>query len=185
MQEAASHTPAEFDLSQIKAKERFYLLEYIKDFNAARAALAVGYSESTAYKKAAGWVGKSRDCSTKPALYDALYSILDARARACWVDAQSILDELAIVGFADIGDYVSVDKKGKVKIKSFEEIDSKARRAISMVKSRPGKFGITVELKMHDKIAALVKSGQHLGLFTDKLEMTGAEGGPLEISWAE
>jgi phage terminase small subunit len=36
---------------------------------------------------------------------------------------------------------------------------------------------------LSDKRAALVDIGKHLGMFKEKVEMTGAEGGPLVISW--
>lgn len=37
-----------------------------------------------------------------------------------------------------------------------------------------------LEVKMHDKVAALTKVGQHLGMFTDRVEHTGKGGGPIE-----
>lgn len=37
-----------------------------------------------------------------------------------------------------------------------------------------------IEVKMHDKVAALTKVGQHLGMFTDRVEHTGKGGGPIE-----
>lgn len=37
-----------------------------------------------------------------------------------------------------------------------------------------------IEVKMHDKVAALTKVGQHLGMFTDRVEHTGKDGGPIQ-----
>lgn len=37
-----------------------------------------------------------------------------------------------------------------------------------------------LEVKMHDKVAALTKVGQHLGMFTEKHEIAGADGGPVQ-----
>ena len=36
-----------------------------------------------------------------------------------------------------------------------------------------------VRIKLHDKKAALDSLAKHLGLFTDKLEVTGKDGAPL------
>jgi phage terminase small subunit len=36
------------------------------------------------------------------------------------------------------------------------------------------------EVKMHDKAAALVNVGKHLGMFKDRVEHTGADGGPIK-----
>ncbi|KRA62172.1 hypothetical protein ASD89_24120 [Caulobacter sp. Root656] len=38
------------------------------------------------------------------------------------------------------------------------------------------------EVKMHDKIAALVAVGKHLGMFKDRVEHSGAGGGPIPVT---
>lgn len=38
-----------------------------------------------------------------------------------------------------------------------------------------------LEVKMHDQMRALELVGKHLGLFRDKVEVTGANGGPIEV----
>lgn len=39
-----------------------------------------------------------------------------------------------------------------------------------------------LEIKMHDQQAALVKIGEHLGMFRKKVELTGKDGGPVRAS---
>ena len=41
--------------------------------------------------------------------------------------------------------------------------------------------GGTLKLKKHDKVKALELLGRHLGMFTDKVEATGANGGPMTV----
>ncbi len=66
----------------------------------------------------------------------------------------------------------------QVQLVSSEEIDDDTAAAIAEI-SQNSTGGI--KLKMHDKKAALVDLGRHLGLFTDKMELTGKDGGPLAI----
>jgi hypothetical protein len=42
-----------------------------------------------------------------------------------------------------------------------------------------------VKFKLHDKVAALEKLGRHLGMFKEKVEITGKDGGPVELSDAK
>ena len=39
-----------------------------------------------------------------------------------------------------------------------------------------------LEIKMHDQQAALVKLGEHLGMFRKKVELTGKDGGPVKAT---
>lgn len=39
-----------------------------------------------------------------------------------------------------------------------------------------------IRFKLYDKRAALVDIGRHLGMFTDKVQLTGKNGGPVQHS---
>lgn len=39
-----------------------------------------------------------------------------------------------------------------------------------------------MKFKLHDKISALEKVGRHLGMFTEKVESSGKDGGPIELT---
>ena len=170
------------DWSQISSRDRIFLLELLVDGNAARAARAAGYAESTADKQAASWIGNNRESSKKPHLFDIYQQLLEARARECWVDAKSVLDELAHIGFADIGDYVESDEYGDIVFKNLKSMDPAKRRAIQSIETNPTRFGKQRKLKLHDKLGALVKLGQNIGLFPNKVELTGQDGGPVEFT---
>jgi phage terminase small subunit len=103
------------------------------------------------------------------------------------------LSEYAKIGFADIKDFlafrtektvVDQDSEGNpiygykqiVEAKSSEEIDGTMVNEVSI-----GKDG-TFKFKLHDKKAALDMIGKHLGMFTDKIELSGVNGGPIEIA---
>lgn len=106
---------------------------------------------------------------------------------------ERVLSEYAKIGFADIKDFLAFrtektvdgyDDEGKpiycykqiVDAKPSEEIDGSLINEVSI-----GKDG-TFRFKLHDKKAALDMIGKHLGMFTDKVEFTGANGGPIELT---
>jgi phage terminase small subunit len=100
-----------------------------------------------------------------------------------------VLTELAKIGFADIrkavkwGDAVAVfDEAGNVQISNgvalvgSDQVDDATAGAIAEVSQT--KDGL--KIKMHDKRGALVDIGRHLGMFKDKVEVTGKDGGSIQ-----
>ena len=110
-------------------------------------------------------------------------------AKRAEITIERTLLELAKVGYADIrkavrwGEAIAVkDADGSETVSNgvamFDsaEIDDDTAAAISEVaQTRDG-----IRVKFHDKLSALEKIGKHLGMFTDKLEMSGRDGGPIE-----
>jgi phage terminase small subunit len=61
-------------------------------------------------------------------------------------------------------------------------IDDETAGAISEIsQSKDG----ALKVKLHDKQAALVNLGRHLGMFPTKVELTGKGGGPVEVTRIE
>ena len=110
----------------------------------------------------------------------------------CIVTAKEVLAELKRIGFADIKDFLSFrtlktivghDKETGEPIFGFspiielinsDQVDGKAIQEVSI--SAKGTFSF----KLHDKMSALDKLGKHLGLFTDKVEVSGSINNPFE-----
>jgi phage terminase small subunit len=93
------------------------------------------------------------------------------------VRAEDVVKELSIIGFSDITKFVSFEGN-RVTLKDSASIDEKERRSIMEVSSsRDG----GVKIKLYDKIKALENLGKYLGIFNDKLEITGRDGGPIEV----
>jgi phage terminase small subunit len=102
---------------------------------------------------------------------------------------EKVLKELAKIGFSDIrksvrwGDGFAVaDDDGEARIVNgvslvgSDEIDDDTAAAISEVSQT--KDG-ALKIKLHDKRAALVDIGRHMGMFKEKVEHTGKDGAPL------
>lgn len=183
----------------LTAKQKRFVEEYLIDLNATQAAIRAGYSEDTAYS-----IGSEN--LKKPEVQQAISEAQAARSERTGITADRVLQELAKVGFANASDVVNwgtkevafgYDDDGRrlsaedignaVKVEYVpapfvEPIDRDAlpeniRAAVSEVKLTRDGFAI----KMHDKVGALEKIGRHLGMFKDKVELTGKDGDPIKM----
>lgn len=60
------------------------------------------------------------------------------------------------------------------------ELDDETAFAVSSMEVRDTQFGEKRSYKMLDKLAAIHAVAKHLGAFTEKVEVTGKDGGPIE-----
>ena len=75
-------------MKALSPKERQFVDEYLIDLDPQRAAIAAGYSESTARIKSYGWVSKPSD---KPHVYQAIQAGKEARAENLKLEAGDVL----------------------------------------------------------------------------------------------
>jgi phage terminase small subunit len=159
----------------LTAKQQCFVAEYLIDLNATQAATRAGYSARTANEQGARLLAKA---SVQAALSEAM----KARETRTHITQDRVLAELAKIGFADIrkavrwGEGVAVTNEmtntteivNGVALVGSEEIDDATAASISEV----SQTAQGIKIKMHDKRAALVDIGRHLGMFTDKLDAT-------------
>ena len=144
-------------------KQKRFVEEYLIDLNATQAAIRAGYSPETA-----GSIGAEN--LKKPEISDAIAKAMAERSRRTGINQDRVLQELAKIGFAKITDVMDPNT---AKIKTDASEDDLA--CIQSVKIKPNEFGIEREVKMYDKRAALVDLGRHLGMFKDRVEVSGLE----------
>lgn len=152
-------------------KQQRFIESYLVDPNGKKAAIAAGYSAATAEAAASRLlrhVGVAAELQRRRA-------ILSAR---CAVTADMVLAELAKVGFSDIRQVMGwrainrqlFNEKGEpvdvpelvLDIRDSGELTPEAAAAVSEIsRTKDG----AVKIKMHDKLGALVRIGQHLGMF--------------------
>lgn len=157
-------------MADLTPRQRLFVKEYLVDLNATQAAKRAGYSLKTADKQGFQLLEKAR-------IQEAIQAEMKEREKRTEITADRVLQELARIGFSDIGDFVDYGPAG-VTIKESSEVDTKALAEVSEKRSDKGS---TVTFKLHDKVSALEKLGRHLGLFKDKVELTGKDGGPLQV----
>lgn len=94
------------------------------------------------------------------------------------ITQQRVLEELAKIGFANMGDMIEIqDGRSHVDIAKLTAEQKAAISEIQIDTSEDGKQ--RVKVKLHDKRAALMDIGKHLGMFREKIEVSGPNGGPI------
>ncbi len=154
-------------------KQKRFVEEYLIDLNATQAAIRAGYSPATA---------KEIGCEnlTKPNISEAISKAMAERSRRTGINQDRVLQELARIGFAKITDVVDPDT---AKIRPDASEDDLA--CIQSIKIKPNEFGTEREVKLYDKKSALVDLGKHLGLFKEKMELTGDMDLNITIDYGE
>lgn len=172
----------------LTAKQRRFVEEYLVDLNATQAAIRAGYSSKTAAS-----IGEEN--LRKPDIAKAVQEAQEARSKRTKITQDMVLAELAKIGFSDIRKVmrwgetivrIDTDDDGQeverpyhgIALIDSSEIDDSTAAAIAEVSE--GREGL--KIKMHDKKGALVDIGRHLGMFKDKVELSGKDGGPIRFS---
>ena len=97
--------------TKLTDKQKIFCKEYIKDFNATRAAIAAGYSKKTAYATGA-------ENLRKPQLLKKINQNKAKRAESTEITAEKVVKELAKIGFGNedgIEGFSRLEMKDKIK----------------------------------------------------------------------
>lgn len=102
------------------------------------------------------------------------------------ITADRILVELGKIGFANMGDYYKTDRFGTPYI-DLSELTHEQKAAIAEIQIDEYTEGRgsdareikKVKIKLHDKRLALVDMGKHIGMFRERVEVSGPNGGPI------
>ena len=154
-------------------KQKIFADEYLIDLNATRA-----------YRKAYPSVKKDETAAAAAArmlrnvnVADYIAERMQARQERTEITQDRVLEELAAIAFARATDYAEV-KDDQVFIKDTAGLSDNQIKAIAGIKQ--GKFGI--EVKLNDKEKALELLGRHLGMFKDRVEVSGLEEEKTKLS---
>lgn len=158
-------------MSPITDKQKIFADEYLIDLNATRA-YRVAYP-SVRKDEAAAVNGSKLLRNTKVAKY--IQEQMDARQKRTEITQDRVIEELAAIAFARATDYATIEN-GQVTLKDTKQLTDIQIKAIASIKD--GKFG--VEVKLNDKEKALEMLGRHLGMFKDKVEVSGSIHNPYE-----
>lgn len=158
----------------MKTKQELFILEYLSDFNATQAAIRVGYSQKSAYSTGVRLL-------KSPKVQAALDAEIAKRAENSKVTQERIVEELAKIAFLDprrfydvAGNLIPVCKLPPDVAAALSSIEVQQVGSVGGVLTEVKKF------KAIDKLGALNTLARHLGMLTDKTQVTGADGGPVE-----
>lgn len=141
---------------------------YAKHGVAERAAIEAGYSRKTARAQVTRLL-------TNVGIAAEVKRLTGQAAERAQVDVDRVVDELSLIGFADLSDFVEwgfdpgQPEAPQVRLKPSKKLDAAKRRAIVEVSET--QFG--VRIKLADKLGALDRLARTLGMFVDKVEHSG------------
>ena len=162
-------------MEKLIANQQKFVDEYLIDRNATRA-----------YRAAYPYVTKDETAAAAGSrllrnvrIQGYLSKRMRDREKRTEVTQDKVVQELANIAFAKATDFVRVRSvtgmyQG-VEVINTDDIPPDKQSAIASIKQ--GANGI--EIKLHDKPKALELLGRHLGMFNDKLEVTGVNNNPF------
>lgn len=143
-------------------KQKRFIEEYLIDLNATQAAIRAGYSPDTAQQTGS-------ENLSKPVIRAQIDRAMAERSKRTGVNAERVVQELAKIAFVNAAEVID-PKTATVKEDALPEDTA----AIQSVKVKTfGEDGLEREIKMADKIKALELLGKHLGMFKDRIELSG------------
>jgi phage terminase small subunit len=163
--------------NKLTAKQQKFVDEYLIDLNATQAAIRAGYSDKTAQEQGSRLLSNVM----VQAEIEAKRKRLEVKTE---ITAEKVLQEYAKIAFSNIGEFVDWNNGGII-LKPSEELTKDQLACVSEVSESKTKFDTTVKFKLHDKLNALQKLGDHLGIFKKIVEMSGKDGGAIKVESSE
>lgn len=160
------NVPADKPLSE---KQKRACQEYIKDMNKVAAYRRAGYKSKTeAHERQ-----EASSLFAQPNVKKYVEELLAEFSKDTDVTIQKVLAELSEIGFADIGKFLEpiYDDEGEgvvgYKITDLSKLDPGATKCISKLSFSTNKGRSSLRIELFDKMSALEKIGQYLGMFSD------------------
>lgn len=175
---------------KLTPKQKAFVQEYLIDLNATQAAIRAGYSKKTADVQGVRLLGNVK-------VQDALNEAMKNREIRTEITQDKVLKELAKIAFSSGADFAQVVTQKRKKrlwddeaqeyvekeveeqyVELFDTNKLPADKKAAIAGIKEGKYGI--EVAACDKVKALELIGKHLGMFKDKVELSGQVNNPYE-----
>ena len=150
-------------MAKLTDKQQCFVDEYLIDLNATQAAIRAGYSAKTADQQGSRMLANVK-------VKQAVAEKQAQRSKRTGVNQDRVVLELAKVAFAKMTDIV--DSNGRIK----EDASPDDLACIELIKYKESdnEYGGSVEreVKIASKLKALELLGKHLGMWSDKFNVT-------------
>lgn len=156
------------DARKLTPRQARFIKEYLIDLNATQAAIRAGYSPHRADSHGPRLLGNV-------GIAEAIEKAMAERSQRTEITQDQVLKELALIAFANAGHFFEWGPKG-VTLRAMGELTEAQRSVVAEVSQTITQGGGSIRMKLHDKQAALVNLGRHLGLFVDNVKVGGLEG---------
>jgi phage terminase small subunit len=180
---------------KLTPKQMRFCDEYLADtnMNATQAAIKAGYAKKRASEQ-------GYQLLQKTTVKEYIQKRMAERVERTEITQDKVLRELAIIAFSNAADYARVvEKEATIKLDDGDEVrvlDDEGKpvmyrtvepiltdsltvdqqRALAVIKK--GRDGF--EVRPYDKVRALELLGKHIGMFKDKVEVSGDINNPME-----
>ena len=148
-------------------KQKIFVDEYLIDLNATQAAIRAGYSPDTA-----GSIGSEN--LKKPEIRARIERAMAERSKRTGINQDRIIMELAKIALLNPKGLVNFDEATIKEDATDEDVAAVASVKVKRFPTKDGE-GVEREVKMYDKTKALELLGRHLGMFKDKVEVSGLD----------
>lgn len=159
-------------MRKLTPKKQRFVEEYLVDLNATQAAIRAGYSAKTA-------ASQGERLLRNVEIQAAIQAAMKARQERTEITQDRVLAELAKIAFGDQRAVMEWGPSG-VKLRDSKSLTDAEAAIVSEVSESVTAAGGTLKLKTHDKVGALKLLGEHLGMFKQRVELTGKDGGPIK-----
>jgi phage terminase small subunit len=171
-------TPAslpQWAIDLLDQKERRFLEEYLVDLNASAAVVRAGFTANHESSLSRYLLG----CNflARPAVAEAIEKLASERA----VTRVWLFDLLCKWARADHTRYVKISEDG-VTVTPTDELTQDERLCVTRVKETKSESGRTVEVEIEDRQGAVAKLMKILKMDVQRTEVSGLNGGPIEVS---
>lgn len=143
-------------------KQQVFVNEYLKCWNASEAARRAGYN------------GKSNVVGPRLLANVSIKAEITARIEELKMSADEVLIRLGDMARADMRDFIKPFEVGEKTIVMVDLGKALEEGKTHLIKKLKYNAQGGLEIELHDSQAALEKLGRHHGLFTDKVEHSGA-----------
>jgi phage terminase small subunit len=150
----------------ISDKQRAWIEEYLTCWNATEAAKRAGYT---------GTYGSLRISGHDNLHNPEIQVIITERIKEKAMTADEVLARLGNIARGSMSDFISINGHTRLDLKKAQDAGQ-----LHLIKSFTKVKGGT-KIELHDQLKALELLGKAMGLFVDRQEISGANGGALEI----
>ncbi len=171
-------TQKDTDFETLSKRELLFCLEYCKDYNSTRAAIAAGYSVKTSYSIA-------NRLLKKPAIISKIDSLFSDIKRTCMISVVGIIEQHKKIAFSSIANLHNT----WIERKEFEQLTEDQKSCIQEISTKVLKVKTDsgpiadveyVKIKLYDKQKSLDSLATILGFNAPvKTEITGKDGHEL------
>lgn len=165
--------------NQLTPRQAAFAREYLIDLNATQAAIRAGYSEKTAR-------AQGNRLLTNAYISAAIAEGQQERAERLQIDADTVLQEIAKLAYVNMRDFIRITPNGDAYI-DLSDLTRDQAAALAEItvedfldgRGEDSREVRRVKIKLADKKGSLELLGKHLGLFTDRVDLTSG-GQPLK-----